>query len=226
MEADLTAEQLAADSSGDYYNIEVQRASAGAGARRLRYHGSMVDAYLALEKNKGFGEMADTHIIFMMEHDVKGLGWFKYEYEYSLRNRAGGTPEDQIPDAVRWLDAGLHLVIVNGAFKGVDTPEGRLAHDFHCTRSADIMLPRLKRRFHDVKETQQGRAKMYDLIKDIYGEQIDANIKANTLATKATIVTNLLNNGTLPIEEIAKCAELPLEEALKLKEEHDRKGLN
>lgn len=213
---------VAVDGRRNHYNIEIQQSSAGAGARRLRYHASLIDAFLALDRGEAFGRLADTYIIFMTKRDVKKLGWPKYEYEFSLKNRCKGAEGAGIPESVKWLDAGLHFIFLNGAFGDLATPEGRLAHDFRCTRARDVLAPAIRKKMSEVKDTDQGRAKMDKLIEEIYGDQM----RAKVMATKAAIVTSMLAEGDLPVDKIARCVKLPLEDVLKIKEGRDPKTLN
>ena len=62
------------------YNIEVQRASAGAIPTRARYNSVMLD-YHNLKKNAKFQEMPETFVIFITEHDVLKDGEQIYHVE-------------------------------------------------------------------------------------------------------------------------------------------------
>ena len=49
--------------------MEIQRAEEGAGARRARFHGSMIDRDL-LGKGKDFDELPESFVIFITEEDM------------------------------------------------------------------------------------------------------------------------------------------------------------
>ena len=55
------------------YNIEIQRAGSGAGARRIRYHQAMLDSH-TLNKGGKFKDLPNLFIIFMLEEDLFGKG--------------------------------------------------------------------------------------------------------------------------------------------------------
>ena len=61
----------ATDSSGKKYNIEIQRADHGAGARRARYHSSLMDADIT-EPGEKLENLEETYVIFITENDVLG----------------------------------------------------------------------------------------------------------------------------------------------------------
>ena len=71
---------LATDSTGQKYNIEIQRADKGAGRRRARYNSSMMDANL-LKKGETFDALPETFVIFITENDVIGKGQAVYPVE-------------------------------------------------------------------------------------------------------------------------------------------------
>ena len=70
----VTLDIYAVDSDNKRYNIEIQKADIGAGAKRARYHSSLIDASL-LKKGNDTEKLPETFIIFITEHDVfkKGL---------------------------------------------------------------------------------------------------------------------------------------------------------
>lgn len=61
----------AVDTAGKKYNIEVQRADKGAGAKRARYNSSVIDAN-SLLPGSDFIDLPETYIIFITEKDVMG----------------------------------------------------------------------------------------------------------------------------------------------------------
>lgn len=63
----------ATDHAGKRYNVEIQRADRGAGAKRARYHSSLIDANVT-EPGEKLENLVETYVIFITEHDVLGKG--------------------------------------------------------------------------------------------------------------------------------------------------------
>ena len=61
----------ATDSQGKKYNIEIQRAGKGAGAKRARYNSSLIDSDI-LPAGVEVENLAETYVIFITETDVIG----------------------------------------------------------------------------------------------------------------------------------------------------------
>ena len=61
---DIRLDILAKDSTGKYYNIEVQKKPAGAHVRRARFNSSMLDARM-LKMGQEFSELRDSYMIFI-----------------------------------------------------------------------------------------------------------------------------------------------------------------
>ncbi len=64
---------LAQDSTGKYYNIEVQRKPEGAHIRRARFNSSMMDSRM-LKEGQDFLELRDSYMVFIMQTDIFGHG--------------------------------------------------------------------------------------------------------------------------------------------------------
>lgn len=58
----------ATDSQGKKYNIEIQRAGKGAGAKRAQYNSSLIDSDI-LPAGVEVENLAETYVIFIMEID-------------------------------------------------------------------------------------------------------------------------------------------------------------
>ena len=61
------------DSNNKKYDLEIQRADAGARPHRARYHSSAMDVE-NLDKGQEFEELPDTYTIFITEKDFFGKG--------------------------------------------------------------------------------------------------------------------------------------------------------
>ena len=137
----------ARDADGKIYNIEVQRADAGADVHRARFHSSMLDARMLKEKQK-FKEIHDSYVIFITENDYMGHGLPMYHIERTVQET--GT----------LFNDGSHIIYVNGSYKNDDDPVGKLMHDFRCTSSIDMFYEELRKPVRHFKETEGGRSQM------------------------------------------------------------------
>ena len=172
------------DSDG-IYDIEVQRADSGAGKRRARYNGSIMDAN-ALLSGDDCENLPETYIIFITEHDVLKGNLPIYHIERTIQENA----------AV--FDDGLHVVYVNGADTS-DTPLGRLMHDFHCTSPEEMYYKELADRVRYFKEDKKGVAAMCKAMEEMREE--------TARKVRLEVALELLKRH-MSIEEIAKATKL------------------
>ena len=190
----------AVDAEGRVMDIEVQRADRGAGVRRARFHSSMLDRTL-LDKGKDFEDLVDTYVIFITEHDRFGAGLPLYHVERRIA---------ELDDAL--FGDGAHIVYVNGQFRDLNHPVGRLMHDMNCTNAADILNPLLAQEVRYLKETEGGRTQMCRAFEEIAFESAkEATHKANV-----AVAQKMLADGGLTLEQIAKFSSLPLSEVQEL----------
>ena len=149
---------FARDSEQKPYDIEIQRADNGAGARRARYNASLMDADETVPK-MNTEELPESYVIFITENDVLG----------------GGLPLYHIDRKITELDNkvfgdGLHIIYVNGKYRG-DDPIGRLMHDFSCKKSVDMKNAMLAEKVRHLKEDEQGVQKMCKIMEDFAREE-------------------------------------------------------
>ena len=126
----------ARDRSGKLYDVEVQRADKGAGAKRARYYSSILDANTLLpgrrKKQDGdamqekdpktppevdFDALPETYVIFITENDVLSGGKPLYHIERRIEELGLAFGDES------------HIIYVNGQYRG-DDAIGRLMHDF------------------------------------------------------------------------------------------------
>ena len=152
----LCLDCYATDSAGKKYDLEIQRASRGAGAHRARYHSGMMDVE-NLNAGQDFEDLPDTYTIFITEHDVmkKGLPFYPIE----RINTATGDP----------FDDGSHILYINGEYRD-DSALGKLMHDFSCSDPNQMNYPMMKDITHYYKETQEGVAYMCKAFEDVRNE--------------------------------------------------------
>ena len=143
----------AVDPEGNLYNIEVQRWSKGASARRARYNSSLMDADL-LEAGEEYQNLRESYVIFITEKDVlKGKKTI-----YHIDRIISETNEP--------FNDGSHIIYVN-AENQENTPLGRLMHDFHCTKADDMHYEVLANRVRHFKETEEGVVTMCEAVDNL-----------------------------------------------------------
>ena len=194
----LRLDVLGTDSKGKKINLEVQRADAGAAAKRVRYHSSALDIEF-LKSGEDFSKLPETYVIFITENDVKGKGKLIYQYEW--REEDGTT-----------LDDGAHIIYVNAAYdKKDDTSElAKLMHDFRCSQSKDMLTKPLADKTRKLKETPEGV--------DTMCKAIEENNKRILKNKQIEIALNLIQMELGTYSDIAKATSLSLEEVEKLAE--------
>ena len=148
----LCVDVIARD-EGKLYNIEIQRSDKGSIPERARYHGSLLDA-TELEKGQDFRELPETYVIFIMETDCFGKGLPVYSFDRYC------------PEIGRNLGDGLHIIYVNGQYRG-DDDMGRLMEDFSCTSAGDMNYTELAERVRYFKETIEGEEKMSEIFRRV-----------------------------------------------------------
>ena len=163
----------AVDAEGRVMDIEVQRAEKGAGVRRARFHSSMIDRTL-LEKGDDFESLVDTYVIFITEQDRFGAGLPLYHVERKIT---------ELNDAM--FGDGAHIIYVNGAFRDLEHPVGRLMHDMNC---------------RDAKEAAMEAAKEAE-------EKTKRETARNLIALNQMSVETIAKCVDLPVEEVRALAE-------------------
>lgn len=184
----------ATDKNGKRYNVEVQRADRGAGAKRARYHSSLIDANMT-EPGEKLENLAETYVIFITERDVLGKDLPMYHI-----NRIIEETGEKFGDEA-------HILYVNGAYRD-ESPIGILMHDFSCTDPDDIQYKTLAERVRYFKEDEKGVAAMCKAMEDMRNE---AALEAR-MEERKQFATNLLAMDGLSYGQIAKLSMLTAEE--------------
>ncbi len=182
----------AVDTAGKKYNIEVQRADRGAGAKRAKYN-STIDAN-SLLPGSDFADLPEVYIIFITEKDVMNGGLPLYHVNRVVRE-TGKNFDDE-----------AHIVYVNGEYQG-DTPLGKLMHDFSCKNPSEMHYKILADRTRYFKEDEKGVAAMCKIMEEL----IDSDKRESAL--------RLMKLGKLSNEEIANGLGLTVEVVNALEEE-------
>ncbi len=179
----------ATDSTQKKYNIEVQRADKGAGAKRARYNSSVIDTN-SLLAGAEFEELPETYVIFITENDVMGVNQPIYHVERVVKETGNAFGD------------GAHIIYVNGAYRD-DSPLGLLMHDFACTNPNDMYYKILADKTRYFKEDEKGVAIMCKAVEDLCN---DAKIEE-----KKEIALRLLSQNILSREQIADSVGLDIE---------------
>ena len=159
----------AQDAEGRITDVEIQRADKGTGAKRARFHSSMIDRDL-LEKGQEFDEAAETYVIFITENDKYDAGLPVYHINRTIEELNHRSFEDE-----------SHIVYVNGAFRDTSHPIGRLMHDFWCTSADDMLNDVLAKEVRYMKESEEGRTSMCEMMEKML-EKTNAAGKAEGIA--------------------------------------------
>lgn len=177
---------LARDRQGKAYNVEVQRVLAGASVQRARFHGAMVDVTL-LKKGEPHQSLPDRYTIFITEDDMFGKGLAAYHASNTIAELQNAP-----------LGDGGFIVYVNGQYRNIDTPIGKLMHDFFCVDADEILNPLLKDRVKYLKETEGGRKEMCEIMENRINEE------------KIELAKKEIAIGELTLTQIARAFQLPL----------------
>lgn len=181
----LRLDIYATDSEDKKYNIEIQRADKGAGARRARYNSSLIDSNI-LPAGFEVENLAETYVIFITENDVIGKNKPIYHIDRYIR------------EAEEYFDDGSHIIYVNASYKD-DTELGKLMHDFSVIEPEDMNFKVLANATGYYKKDKEGIQAMCKAMEDmITDDRKEAAIR-------------MLESGKLTNEDIAKFSGLPLE---------------
>ncbi|MBR6013642.1 MAG: Rpn family recombination-promoting nuclease/putative transposase [Selenomonadaceae bacterium] len=177
---------FATDTQGKLYNIEVQRADAGAIPERARYNSVMLD-YHELNKQEEFKELPNSFVIFITENDVIGDDEKIYHIDRIVRETG------------KEFGDGTHIIYVNGSFKGEEgKPLDDLIHDFLCENPKDMRHKQLADRVKFLKENKNEVNSMSSIIAEIFKDEIaeaakKAAEKAEADGKEKTLIENIRN---------------------------------
>ena len=186
----------AEDSSGKIYDIEIQNADSGAGARRARYNSALMDAGTTVPM-MNTENLPETYVIFITANDVLGEELPLYHI-----NR-------KIEETNKSFDDGSHIIYVNGSYRG-NNAIGSLMHDFSCKKASDIKSSVLSEKVRHLKESEKGVGYMCRIMQDFAKEE--------RAAERAELAKKLLKQNKMTLEEIAEITEIPLETVKQLSE--------
>ena len=201
----------AKDKDGKLYNVEVQRADKGAGAKRARFYSAILDANALLPgkrkkdndalpemEEQDFDALPETYVIFITENDVLNGGKPLYHIERRIEELGLAFGDES------------HIIYVNGKYRG-DDAIGRLMHDFSCTDPDDMNSSILAERARYLKKDEKGVRQMSVVMEELIAE--DRREQAEKFAV------SLLKDGTYSVTKIAQLFNLPEERVRELAEQ-------
>ena len=164
----------------------------------------MIDRTL-LAKGDNFEDLVDTYVIFITEKDKSGAGLPLYHVERTipeLNHTAFGD--------------GAHIIYVNGEFRDLENPIGRLMHDMNCTDADEILNPLLAEEVRYLKETEGGRVQMCRAFEEIAFEAAKEAAEKAKHDANVEAALKMIALGQMSLETIAQCVDLPLDEVKEL----------
>ena len=188
------------------YNIEIQRADKGAGAKRIRYHQAMIDSH-TLKKQEAFETLPNLYIIFILEHDMFG----RNEPIYSVSKTLNIKDED---GNNLLFDDGCNIMYINGEYRG-DDALGKLMHDFSTPNADEMIYNSLADKVRFYKQDETG-VRMTSKIVEEYGDEraaeaLKQGIQQGEQKRAIEDARNLYANK-VPIETIAKSLKMTIKE--------------
>lgn len=186
----------AIDSSGKKYDIEIQRADKGAGARRARYNSSLIDANVLLPGDDT-DKLPETYVIFITESDVLGGNKPIYHVQRNI------IETDEL------FEDGSHILYVNGDWKD-NSPLGLLMQDFACKNPEKMHYKILAERVKYFKEDEKGVKAMCKAVEELCNEE--------KRETRIDVAKKMLADGALTVEKIAEYSGLTVNEVKELVE--------
>ena len=183
----------AVGSDNKEFDIEIQRADKGAGAKRARHNSSLLDAHI-LKPGDKTEDIPDTYIIFITENDVMKADEPVYWVERYVTVRK----------KKRLFGDGSHIVYVNGKYRG-DDAVGKLMHDFSCTDPDDMRYKELAERARYFKQDEKGAETMCQVLEDMKNEVAERVAKETEEKVARETAERMIQTGKLSFGEIALC---------------------
>ena len=190
---------FARDGRGKPYDIEIQRADKGAGAKRARYNSALMDADETVPGTDA-SKLPESYVIFITENDIYKKGRALYKI-------------DRYIDGEEPFNDGAHIIYVNGKYKGND-PMGDLMHDFHCKKAVDMKSKILAERVRYLKESDKGVKHMCRIMEEFAKEERREGRDERTIEMAA----KLLESGDMTEERIKELFKLTEKQMKAIKE--------
>ena len=146
----------ATDSSGRFYDIEMQRGSKGATPKRARYNSSLMDAQLLLPGDE-YSMLPESYVIFITERDILKKGLPIYHIDRTIE------------EVQEKFEDGSHIIYANASVRD-DTQLGRLMQDLTCTEPDDMHYAILADRTKYFKYEEEGVSHMCEFWQELKDE--------------------------------------------------------
>ena len=186
----VTLDILAVDTDNKVYNIEIQRSDKGAAVKRARYNSSLIDSNVT-EPGEKYENLCESYIIFITENDIMKAGLPIYHVDRTV-TETGKLFGDE-----------AHIIYVNSQIQD-KSALGKLMYDFYCTDAGKMNYKILADRVRYFKEDEKGVATMSRVMEEMRNETERAKAIKDA--------KGMLESGKLTYEEIAKIAELTIDE--------------
>ena len=202
----IQADIYAQDTSGNIYDVEVQKDNKGADARRARYNSSLIDANI-FDKGCEPLDLPESYVIFVTKNDVLKGSCPVYHVERCVRELGSDFNDCQ------------HIIYVNAGYEDDTTPLGRLMHDFRCKDVSEMYYKELAERVRYLKETREGVNDMCKIMEDLRAEGRAEGIAVGRAEVREETAVQMLRDGVLPYDKIALYAGISLERVMILGKE-------
>ena len=182
-----------------HYNLETERKKERAKPKRARYHSSMMDIKSLIPRQE-FSELPETHIIFVMEEDIGGLGHARY---YTRKQ-----PEEGIS-----LWDRSEIMYVNAQFRD-ETEFGKLMADFLESDPDKMQIREMRDACSFFKKTEKGIQFMCEIFEQIKEEGREEGKKEGREEGTAAVLDILARRKTYPgepLEATARATGCPIE---------------
>ena len=186
----VTLDILAVDTDNKVYNIEIQRSDKGAAVKRARYNSNLIDSNVT-EPGEKYENLCESYIIFITENDIMKEGLPIYHVDRTVIE-TGKLFGDE-----------AHIIYVNSQIHD-ESALGKLMYDFYCTDAGKMNYEILADRVRYFKEDEKGVATMSRVMEEMRNETERAKAIKDA--------KGMLESGKLTYEEIAKIAELTIDE--------------
>ena len=186
----VTLDILAVDTDNKVYNIEIQRSDKGAAVKRARYNSSLIDSNVT-EPGEKYENLCESYIIFITENDIMKEGLPIYHVDRTVIE-TGKLFGDE-----------AHIIYVNSQIHD-ESALGKLMYDCYCTDAGKMNYEILADRVRYFKEDEKGVATMSRVMEEMRNETERAKAIKDA--------KGMLESGKLTYEEIAKIAELTIDE--------------
>ncbi len=180
---------LCQDSTGAYYNIEVQKKNDDDYQKRVRFNRSNIDTSF-VESGIKYEELPDVYLVFISRFDIFG------------KNRTIYHINRVIAETDTIVENGTHEIYVNTAIDdGTDISE--LMQFFEKSIGEHQKFRKLSERVKYFKESQEGAAEMCELVEEYAKRYAEEEVKKAVGESEIKVAMNLLKNGA-SIELVVK----------------------